>query len=672
MKDIIKVHDLSQIQFLSEPLLAPDGKHAAFVVSNADFDTNGYSSYIYVYELESGKIRKLTALGKERGFMWLDSETLVFAAVRGDKYKSKLDAGEHLTVYFKINIHGGEAQEYFTVPLKSAKLKSIGGGRFLTTATYDHARKHLEGLEGVERDKALKELVESVKAYDIFDEIPFWFNGKGVINKRRNRLYIVSDAGENTPLSPELMNVSGYSYDEGRGLVLFFGESYTDMALMTDELFMYDVNSGETKKIELNRDYSISHAEIIGENIVFEAQTREKHGTSENPRFYIMPLCGGEVALFADNDATTGSTVSSDCKYGGGNSFLRDGDTLWYSSTRGFSSYVFKLTPNGNEERITPLVSGSIDAFDKKNNTLFYVGVREMGLQELYIYNVETGEETKVSALNAAYLESHEVSYPEHFIFVDSDGVEIDGWVMKPVDFEQGKTYPCILDMHGGPKVVYGESFFHEMQLWASEGYFVAFCNPRGSDGKGNIFADINAVRYGRDDYNDFMEFMDEVIKRNPAIDTSRVCVTGGSYGGLMTNWIIGHSDRFCCAAAQRSISNFLSKCLTTDIGYYHNLSQIGTTPWADFNAFWQHSPLAYADKVKTPTLFIQSDEDYRCWMADALQMFTALKMHGVDSKVCLFHGENHELSRSGKPKNRAKRLEELTNWFNTYSKSKE
>jgi len=247
-------------------------------------------------------------------------------------------------------------------------------------------------------------------------------------------------------------------------------------------------------------------------------------------------------------------------------------------------------------------------------------------------------------------------------------GVSIDGWVIYPIDFDENKKYPAILDIHGGPKAAYGEIYFHEMQYWAAEGYFIFFCNPRGSDGKGNEFADIRG-KYGTIDYEDLMKFTDCVLDHCPYIDSSGVGVTGGSYGGYMTNWIIGHTDRFKAAASQRSISNWLSDFGTADIGYYFNPDQLGGTPWNNTDKYWEHSPLKYADKAKTPTLFIHSDEDYRCWMGEGLQMFTALKYFGVESRLVLFHGENHELSRSGKPKHRIRRLMEITEWFDRHLK---
>ena len=165
------------------------------------------------------------------------------------------------------------------------------------------------------------------------------------------------------------------------------------------------------------------------------------------------------------------------------------------------------------------------------------------------------------------------------------------------------------------------------------------------------------------------MKFTDAVIAKYPAIDTARMGVTGGSYGGFMTNWIIGHTDRFACAASQRSISNWVSFSNTTDIGYRFGDDQMAANTWDNVEKMWWHSPLKYADQVKTPTLFIHSDEDYRCWLVEGLQMFTALKLHGVESRLCMFHGENHELSRGGKPNHRIRRLDEITNWFEKFLK---
>ena len=194
------------------------------------------------------------------------------------------------------------------------------------------------------------------------------------------------------------------------------------------------------------------------------------------------------------------------------------------------------------------------------------------------------------------------------------------------------------------------------MQYWSSEGYFVLFCNPRGGDGKGNEFADVRG-KYGTIDYDDIMRFTDKMLEQYPAIDPAKVGVTGGSYGGFMTNGIIGHTHRFAAAATQRSIANWLAFNYVSDIGYFFGPDQQAADNWNNPEKLWFHSPLKYLDNAKTPTLVIHSDQDHRCPDVEGYQIFSALKVHGVDARMVLFHGENHELSRSGKPDNREKRL---------------
>ena len=289
-----------------------------------------------------------------------------------------------------------------------------------------------------------------------------------------------------------------------------------------------------------------------------------------------------------------------------------------------------------------------------------------MRLQELYRADLRTGELQRVTRFNDEALADRYVAKPQ-LLNICSGGREIGGWVLLPKDYDPEKKYPAVFDIHGGPKTVYGPVFYHEMQLWAGKGYFVFFCNPTGSDGRDNAFADIRG-KYGTVDYEDLMHFADAVLETWPQIDPARVCETGGSYGGFMTNWIIGHTDRFCCAASQRSISNWLSFWGTSDIGYFFVPDQNAGDLYESPEKLWARSPLAYAKNVKTPTLFIHSDEDYRCPLEQGLQMVASLMDRGVEARLCLFHGENHELSRSGKPKHRLRRLKEITDWFDQHT----
>ena len=295
----------------------------------------------------------------------------------------------------------------------------------------------------------------------------------------------------------------------------------------------------------------------------------------------------------------------------------------------------------------------------------FFV-VDEKGEENLGRYDRRVNSEVVADCFSGSVTGQRMVG--ETLYFLNTDGVDIDGFVMKPVGYEPGKRYPGILHIHGGPKMVFGPGFHHEMQLWAASGFFVCYCNPRGSCGKGNAFADLQG-KYGEVDFRDLMEFTDEVLRRYPEIDADRMGVAGGSYGGFMTNWVIGHTDRFRCAVSQRSIANYVGDYLLSDIGYYYVPDQQLGTIWEHPERLWKASPLTYADRVKTPTLFIHADKDYRCTLANGLEMFAALKLHGVESKLCMFYGENHGLSREGKPSNRISRLSEILRWMDEHLK---
>ena len=295
----------------------------------------------------------------------------------------------------------------------------------------------------------------------------------------------------------------------------------------------------------------------------------------------------------------------------------------------------------------------------------FFV-VDENGEENLGRYDRRVNSEVVTDCFSGSVTGQRMVGETPYFL--NTDGVDIDGFVMKPVGYEPGKRYPGILHIHGGPKMVFGPGFHHEMQLWAASGFFVCYCNPRGSCGKGNAFADLQG-RYGEVDLRDLMEFTDEVLRRYPEIDADRMGVAGGSYGGFMTNWIIGHTDRFRCAVSQRSIANYVRDYLLSDIAYYYVPDQQLGTIWEHPERLWKASPLTYADRVKTPTLFIHADKDYRCTLANGLEMFAALKLHGVESKLCMFYGENHGLSREGKPSNRISRLSEILRWMEEHLK---
>lgn len=639
---------------------APGGKHAAMAVVEINEKENCYDSNLWLYDAEDGFLRQLTSGGKERNFLWLDAETILFIADRDPSYAEKRKNGEDWTCFYKIDISGGEARLAFAVPYKVGKMK-LAGDKLILSIKYDYAKPDLAHLEGEEKKAALAAWQEE-KDYEVFDELPFWANGQGIVNKKRSRLALYDmETGESEIVSPDYENVENFWVEDG-GRILYTSNYYTDVKRQYDGLRLYTIADGETRTLVEQKDMGIEYACLLGDKLLFFGSYMRDYGTNENNKLYTVE--DGQVRLVADFDGSIRNSICCDCKFADGPSVVHDDSHIYFLTTARKNTVLQSFDASG---QLATLIDrqGSILTIDQCGGGFYFVGMRGMDLSECYFFDGK--EERRLTAFNDTLMAERSVCPVEEFSF-SYKGVELDGYVMKPLDFDPKKTYPGILAIHGGPKTTYGPTYFHENQVFASAGYFVFFTNPLGSDGRGNEFADI-AGKHGSIDFEQLMAMTDEALRRYPQIDEKRLGVMGGSYGGFMTNWIVGNTTRFAAAASQRSISNWISKCLTTDIGYYFNMDQIKADPWENPQKMWSHSPLKYAKMAKTPTLFIQSDEDYRCWMGDALQMFTALRLAGVETRLCLFHGENHELSRSGKPSHRIRRMTEIMNWFDRHLK---
>jgi dipeptidyl aminopeptidase/acylaminoacyl peptidase len=302
-----------------------------------------------------------------------------------------------------------------------------------------------------------------------------------------------------------------------------------------------------------------------------------------------------------------------------------------------------------------------VSCFDRTENTMLCVGMDDFGLQE--VFAEEDGTWRKITEYGAAF--QYELSRPEYLPFEGSDGALLDGWVIPPLGRPHDRDCPGILMIHGGPHVAYGDVLVCDMQMFAAAGYFVFYCNPRGSGGKGRDFANING-RYGTADFDDLMRFTDRVLETRPNIDPERLGVTGGSYGGFMTNWIISHTDRFKAAASQCSIANWFTMYYLGDIPYFAR-SEMDGTPREHPERLWRASPIRCIEDAKTPTLFLQYEMDFRCPMEEALQMYSGLLENGVETRLVMFAGDSHSMTTTGKPSHRVRRAREMQAWFERY-----
>lgn len=661
------IEDLKEFQFLSNPEFNDKGDYLAFVKSGADLAENNYHCDVWLYDVKEESARRLTASEEVSGFSWLDDTTIIFTANRTDKEKESAKK-EDLTNVYRIDIHGGEAVRIFTIPAKASSLKMLDDNSCLFIMQSDLRGRDLYTIKN-ESDKIKEQKRrEEEEAFEVHEEIPFWGNGRGFTAGKRGRLCHYDIRKEKlTSLNKGTTSITSFSLNEEKTRALVLIQENKGVMELTSHLAELDLETMKLNRLKIGQKRFSDAQYLDDETLFLLINDSEKYGLNENPRFYLLDRgSNGLTAMVENQDISTGSSVNSDMRHGGGRDlYVKDG-WIYYTETNDTDSFLKRMDRNGTVEILLD-EPGSVDCFDVSCEGLVMSVVMETaGLQELY--EVTDRSRIRRTNFNQAYLDGHQVQVPKNIRVAGEDDDIVNGFVLPPADYKKGRKYPGILVIHGGPKTVYGSVFVHEMQVWANLGYFVFFCNPKGSDGKGNAFSDIRG-RYGTVDYENLMDFTDKVLTTWPDIDENRLGVTGGSYGGFMTNWIIGHNQQFKAAASQRSISNWLSFFGTSDIGYYFATDQSGAWPWKNAEEMWNQSPLKYADQATTPTLFLHSDQDYRCWLPEAYQMFTALKLHGCEARMVEFHGETHELSRSGKPKSRIRRLHEITDWFDKHLK---
>ena len=646
-------HDLLRYRFLSAPRFSPDGSRIAFAVHRADLEGNRYLSDLWVYSLNTETCTPLTASGAERAFCWDPSgAALIFVSGRahqpaeGASSGPDADPDARTARIYSIPVTGGEARLLAEVPREVTELWALDEGCLLLRTVDPREPERFEDAD-----------------YRVLEQIPFCTNGKGFTAQSRRTLSLFTPAsGELRDLSPRDMEVRRVRLSADRRRALVTGVVYRDVMPETSGVWEFDLESGEMAERVPQAHFAWSCADAFAGGLLLTGTDMKRHGHNENVRFYLAGD-GAPKCLTPDLDRGLRNSVICDCRYGltdQAQAFRVDGDRAWFVSTDGYRSHLHTVDAHGGVVQISQELR-SIEDYDVRDGRAAVVGLEGLGLQELYL--VEAGRERRLTDFNAAALEGKDLSVPEYVRLENGTPEGLDCWYMRPVGFEVGKKYPTLLHIHGGPKMTFGDVFVHEMQCWAAEGFAVLFCNPRGSDGKGNAFADIRG-RYGTVDYEDLMAFVDWASDTLPFVDRDRLGVTGGSYGGFMTNWIVGRTDRFRAAVTQRSICNWVSMAGITDIGYFFVPDQQAADIWSGVDELWNQSPLKYADQARTPTLIIHSDEDHRCELSQGLQFFTALRRNGVEARLCVFKGENHELSRSGRPRPRLARMREIVRWF--------
>lgn len=393
-----------------------------------------------------------------------------------------------------------------------------------------------------------------------------------------------------------------------------------------------------------------------GKSIAFLGNAQE----SSHPKIFIVSSAGNSPSALAVNGLDLIPTNLS---------WAENGRALYFEAGIKGETHVFRVDVTAKNWKQVTSGARAVRNFEisEKAQKMTYLANTFKDLDDLYVAGLGgQAAEKRLTNVNEGLWKELELMDVERISYKGADGWDVDGFFVKPRGWREGIKYPMVLNIHGGPAGMYGVDWYHEFQVYAARGWAVFFTNPRGSTGYGEKFERGIKNEWGGKDYVDVMNGVETILKKYDWIDREKLGVTGGSYGGFLTNWIVGHTNMFKAAVTLRSVSNFISDEGTRDGAYGHRRDFDGHL-FEKFDLYWERSPLKYAKNVKTPTLILHSDNDLRVPLEQGEQWFRALKLYGVTSEFVVFPRENHNLTRTGEPRHLVESLNWQVYWFDKY-----
>ena len=471
----------------------------------------------------------------------------------------------------------------------------------------------------------------------------------------RHIFVVPAGGGEPRQLTFGALSQSAASWSPDGRLIAFVQDSTDPDDLRPDanpDLFAVDVESGAIRRLTSGRGYERAPAfSPDGRSVAYLCSA----GRGQPTDVCVIPADGGEPTILTrawDYDP-------------GAPEWTADGRAIEFEAEVEGSVHLFRLPSRGGTVAAVTRGLRHLRGFSASadGRVMAYVGTDVAHPTELFVAAGDGSGERRLTSFNDAFLTSVALSPTDTLWYRSVGGLRIEGWLMRPSGYEAGRKYPLVLSIHGGPHSSYGNVYFHEFQMLAGQGYWVLFTNPRGSAGYGHTFTYATRGRWGMEDYQDLMLAVDEVIRRTGQVDTTRMAVLGGSYGGFMTNWIVGHTNRFAVAETDRSISNWYSWYGSSDAQDLTNFEFFGP-PWERDSLYTALSPFRYVRNMRTPLLIVHSEEDYRVPITDAEQLFVALRKRRVPVEFVRYPRSSHGLSRTGPPWLLVDRLERIRTWF--------
>ncbi|MDQ4045025.1 MAG: S9 family peptidase [Chloroflexota bacterium] len=668
----LEIDDLFNIRLVSEPAIAPDDSRVVWVVTRLDRDADTYKAALWIAGLNGSDARQFTS-GQYRDTApaWSpDGSQIAFISNRPatlPKSDQNEESGKRqFTQISLIAPDGGEARQ----------LTSHSGGASSITWSPDSRRIAFVGSDEPEPDDTFTAPVTIGPVADeiVVRDIRYRYDGKGLL-KRYSHIWGIDVASrEAIQLTHgDVVDSAPVWSPDGRQIA-FVGNQRDDRRRRAAQAIQtVSVNGGDVGIISPNDGMfgAISWAPD-STKVAFLGYEDALTGFGRFTRVWTVKTDGTELTNHtADVDITFSDTGMSDLATGNATPPVWiDNNTLLASGSERGATSIYRISlGKSNAEAITADNSRVLQfALSSDGKTLVYVAGAIDQPFRLVGSTLRGKRESILYDPNEDLMSEVEIAAPIELDVAAPDGGKVQTWLLPPHGLKQdGQVkYPLVVQIHGGPHSMYGHGMFHEMQVMAGRGYGVLFCNPRGSSGYGQAFATSTRGAWGESDMPDVTTAVDEASKLD-WVDSERLGVTGGSYGGYLTNWIIGHDDRFKAAVTQRCVSNFHSFVGTSDIGFDFGIYEFDGTPWKDAEKLLRYSPISYVDHIQTPLLIIHSEQDLRCPIEQAEQLYTALRYLDREVAFVRMPEEGHELSRSGTPSRRVARLHYLIGWFDSH-----